>query len=113
MKTYHVYILKCSDNSFYTGISNNLKVRLAQHHEGCVKTAYTYSRRPLELVFAEVFQDVRLAIEWEKRIKGWSRAKKEALISDNWETLKELSICQNPSRFIPDENYLKGRDGRT
>ncbi len=77
MKTYHVYILQCSDNSYYTGITNNLELRLAQHQEGTVKTAYTYSRRPLQLVFAEAFQDVRMAIEWEKRIKGWSRQRKQ------------------------------------
>ncbi len=107
MKRYFVYILKCADGSYYTGVTNNLEIRFAQHQEGTMKTAYTYSRKPLELVFAEVFQDVRMAIEWEKRIKGWSRAKKEALIEDNWEKIKELSICQNSSRFIPDSAYLK------
>jgi putative endonuclease len=57
--------------------------------------AYTYKRRPVELVYFEVFWTANEAIAWEKRIKGWSRAKKEALITENWEKLQELSVCTN------------------
>lgn len=100
MKKYWVYILKCADNSYYTGVTNNLEIRLVQHEKGIHKTAYTYARRPVTLVFAEVYNDVNLAISWEKQIKGWTRAKKEALIEENWEKLKLLSVCKNSSRSI-------------
>lgn len=107
MKSYWVYILLCSDNSFYTGMTNNLDNRIAQHQEGTLKTAYTFSRRPVELVFGEAFTDVNMAIEWEKKIKVWSRAKKIALIEQNWDSLKKLSVCQNPTRYIHGKTKLE------
>ncbi|HKK61719.1 MAG TPA: hypothetical protein VJ951_04115, partial [Bacteroidales bacterium] len=55
------------------------------------KTSYTYSRRPVKIVFYETFQNPNDAILWEKRIKGWSRKKKEALINGDFEELKRLS----------------------
>ncbi|WBV61603.1 GIY-YIG nuclease family protein [Chryseobacterium camelliae] len=85
MKQYFVYILKCSDNSYYTGITNNLEVRLAQHQSGKYPESYTHKRRPVELVFFCEFNDVLQAIAFEKQVKGWSRKKKEAIINDNWE----------------------------
>lgn len=68
----YVYILKCSDGSFYTGVTNNLELRFRQHQEGINISCY------------EEFQTPGLAIEMEKKIKGWSRAKKMALISGNF-----------------------------
>ena len=97
MKPYYVYILRCRDASYYIGITNNLERRLEEHVGGINKRCYTYSRRPLELVFYEEFSDPNKAIEYEKRLKGWSRKKKEALINSNWEQLKELSVCRNSS----------------
>ncbi len=91
MKSYYVYILRCSDNTFYTGITNNLERRLAEHQHGTIKDSYTYSRRPVELKFYEEYQDVLLAIAWEKRIKKWSHKKKQALIDGDWDKLVELS----------------------
>ncbi|MBL7921542.1 MAG: GIY-YIG nuclease family protein [Bacteroidia bacterium] len=87
----YVYILKCSDNSYYTGVTNNLENRFYQHQEGIDKTCYTYSRRPLELKYFEIIEDNMLAIKREKQIKGWTRIKKEALINQNWENLVEFS----------------------
>jgi len=87
----YVYILKCTDNSYYTGVTNNLEIRFYQHNEGIDKTCFTYSRRPLELVYFEIIDDNVAAIKREKQIKGWTRAKKEALIEQNWEKLNELS----------------------
>lgn len=92
---YYVYILKCSDQSYYTGITNNLDKRLLQHQSGYDKDSYTYSRRPLELVFFADFTDPNSAIEIEKRIKGWSRSKKEALINGDFKTLVYLSNLKN------------------
>ena len=87
MKTYFVYILKCIDDSYYTGFTNNLERRLSEHHSGKNKDCYTYDKRPLELVWFEQFNDVMNAIETEKKIKGWSRKKKQALINEDWEKL--------------------------
>ncbi|MTI41272.1 GIY-YIG nuclease family protein [Fulvivirga lutimaris] len=90
LQPYTVYILKCSDNSYYVGVTNDIDRRLKEHQEGLIK-GYTSSRRPLELVFTEHFQEVNRAIAFEKQIKGWRRAKKEALISGSWHLLPELS----------------------
>jgi putative endonuclease len=87
MKTYFVYIVKCKDESFYTGITNYLDRRLFEHNVGFDKDAYTYQRRPVELVWFEMFTDPNLAITFEKKIKGWSRRKKQALIDQDWERL--------------------------
>ena len=95
MKTYFVYILKCSDNSYYTGITNDLERRLAEHHEGLNKSAYTHHRRPVKLVFTTDFNDVNQAFVFEKQVKGWNRKKKEALIYEQWEMLPELAECKN------------------
>ncbi len=94
---YYVYILKCSDNSYYTGITNDVDKRLAQHHVGFDPDSYTYTRRPVELVYCADFLDPKQAINFEKQVKGWSRAKKEALIAGDWNKIKELAKCNNPS----------------
>ena len=91
MKNYYVYILLCKDNSYYTGITNNIEKRILEHNHSTNKTSYTYSRRPVRIVYQEIFQNPNEAILWEKRIKGWSRKKKEALINGDFEELKRLS----------------------
>lgn len=95
MSRYFVYILKCSDDSYYTGMTNDIERRLLEHENGFNHDSYTHSRRPVELVFYEEFDNPDLAIEYEKKIKGWSRKKKEALINENWDMLKKLSECRN------------------
>lgn len=104
MKLYSVYILKCNDGTYYTGITNDIDRRMYEHNNGINSKCYTFKRRPLSLVFCENFPDVNQAIEFEKQVKGWSRKKKEAIINDNWEELKELSICKNETNY---KNYLK------
>lgn len=94
---YWLYILKCSDGSYYTGTTVGLQLRLAEHEAGTVP-GYTESRRPVKLVFSEQFPDSLSAFEMERRIKGWSRAKKEALIKGDFELLHELARCRNKSR---------------
>ena len=89
--TYWVYILKCSDNSYYTGVTNNLERRISEHELGEDIKAYTYKRRPVKLVYYEEFNEILDAIDAEKQIKGWRREKKEALIKDQYEKLPELS----------------------
>ena len=91
MKIYCVYILKCSDKTYYTGITSNLESRFFEHQQGKHIESYTCRRRPLELVFYAKFTDVGFAIYWEKRIKKWSKAKKEALINNEFEKLPNLA----------------------
>jgi putative endonuclease len=80
MKDYFVYILKCSDDSYYTGVTNNLEKRFSEHQSGIIK-GYTSKRLPVRLVFSERLTDINQAIRFEKQIKGWNRKKKEALIN--------------------------------
>ena len=97
MKTYFVYIIKCSDDSYYTGFTNNLVRRMIEHIEGKNKDSYTFDKRPIELVWFETFNDVLNAIAIEKQIKGWTRVKKEALIKEDWE---KLVLCsKNYTQF--------------
>ena len=107
VKTYYVYILKCSDNSYYTGVTNNIDRRLEEHINGINPNAYTYIRRPVELVFCKEFKDIKLAISFEKQIKSWSRKKKEAMIEGRWEDLPELAKCRNSTSHL---NFKPGFD---
>jgi len=94
MKTahnYYVYIVQCQDSSYYIGITNDIDRRLWEHNTGYSKTSYTYPRRPVELKYFEHFTDSTQAIIREKQIKGWTREKKEALFTENWDLIKELS----------------------
>jgi putative endonuclease len=81
----------CADGSFYVGITNNLEFRLGQHNFGTDLRAYTFRRRPVVLVHSSEFQHVDEAISWEKQLKGWSRAKKQALIDNDWRKLSRLA----------------------
>ena len=91
MKLSYVYILKCSDNSYYTGMTSNLLKRVFEHKTGKNKDSYTYTRRPVELVFYAEFTDINLAIQAEKQIKKWSRIKKQALINNEFDKLPNLA----------------------
>lgn len=88
---YYVYIVQCKDGFYYTGISNSLEKRIAEHNEGKDVFSFTYKRRLVALKYFEHFIDVKQAIAREKQLKGWSRAKKEALFIQNYDLLKELS----------------------
>jgi len=91
MKQYFVYILCCSDNSYYTGVTNDLERRLYERENSLDSKSYTFKRRPVKLVFHEMFNDINQAIAFEKQLKGWSRAKKEAIINGDWDLLPGLS----------------------
>lgn len=91
MKQYFIYILLCSDNSYYTGITNDLERRLWEHENGIDPKSYTFKRRPVKMVFHERFTEVTQAIAFEKQVKGWRRAKKEAIINERWDLLPGLS----------------------
>lgn len=88
-RAYWVYILKCADGSFYTGVSNDLDRRMDEHSESDFLNEYTRTRKPLTLVYYKEFEDIKEAIVREKQIKTWRRAKKQALIEGK---VKELHL---------------------
>ena len=84
-----VYIVRCADLSYYTGITVSVNKRIDEHNAGIVP-GYTHSRRPVTLMWAEKVQDESVALKLERQIKGWSRAKKEALIAGDWQRLHDI-----------------------
>jgi putative endonuclease len=87
---WHVYILHCSDDSLYVGLTHDLEGRERSHNEGH-GARHTLSRRPVRVVYSEPFDTLEAAARRERQIKGWSRVKKDALISGNTDRLKMLS----------------------
>ncbi|KEO91174.1 excinuclease ABC subunit C [Erythrobacter longus] len=87
---FYCYILKCNDRSYYTGHTDNLETRIAAHKVGAIP-GYTAERLPIEFVWCEEFPTREEALASEQRIKGWSRAKKEALIRGDWDEIKRLA----------------------
>jgi putative endonuclease len=91
-----LYILRCADGSYYVGTTRkSLDERLGEHNAG-LYDGYTARRRPVTLVFAQHFEMITDAIAAERQVKGWSRAKKEALIAGNWERVAELAKRRQP-----------------
>jgi len=88
--SFYVYILRCVDGSYYVGHTDDLESRLAAHQSGEIK-GYTYPRRPVQLVFHEEFPSREDAFLRERQVKGWSRRKKEALVREDWDSLRRLS----------------------
>ncbi len=84
-------MLRCADDSFYVGSAtgDDLDKRIAQHQTGAFP-GYTYFRRPVQLVWSEHFDRITDAIAVERKLKGWSRAKKEALIRGDWTNIRKL-----------------------
>jgi len=92
----HVYILRCADGHYYVGTARDgLEHRVAEHNAGTFG-GYTSTRRPVRLVYSEHFESITDAIAAERRIKGWSRAKKECLIVGDWERLRALAQRHGP-----------------
>ncbi len=88
----YVYMLRCADGSYYVGSAtgDDLGPRIDQHNAGTYQ-GYTYSRRPVILVWSEHFDRLTDGIAAERQLKGWSRAKKEALLRSDWAKVSELS----------------------
>jgi predicted GIY-YIG superfamily endonuclease len=95
---FYVYILKCADGTYYTGCTNDLYRRLNEHQTGASATAYTASRRPVELVWNEEVGTLGEALFHERQIKGWSRAKKEALIRNDFDLIHEIVKAEGKER---------------
>lgn len=90
MKKGYVYILKCANDSFYTGSTIDLDRRLRQHQQG-TGAKHTKKYLPVELVYYQEFPTIQQAFRREKQIQGWSHAKKQALIDGDFDTLRALS----------------------
>ncbi|SEQ66966.1 GIY-YIG nuclease family protein [Sphingobium sp. YR768] len=88
--TFWAYMLHCADRSFYVGHSDNLEQRIAQHESGEIP-GYTQTRLPIKLVWSQAFGTRMEALEAERQIKGWSRAKKLALIREDWTLISSLA----------------------
>jgi putative endonuclease len=87
-----VYMLRCSDGSYYVGSAtgDDLGPRIDQHNAGAHR-GYTYARRPVVLVWSEHFDRITDGIAVERQLKGWNRAKKEALIGSDWTKISQLA----------------------
>ena len=91
---FYAYLLRCNDGSYYAGHTDNLEQRIAQHQAGALG-GYTARRRPVELVWSDSFQTRDDALSVERKLKGWSRAKKQALIAGDWDMISQLARSRN------------------
>lgn len=92
--SFWAYMLECADRSFYIGHTDNLEKRIAEHMSGAIK-GYTYRRLPVRLVWSQDFATRIEALAAERQIKGWSRAKKQALVEQDWERISHLARSRN------------------
>src|SRR6266702_4590049 len=97
----YLYILRCADGSYYAGTArSSLEQRVAEHNAGAYG-GYTAKRRPVTLVFSQWFDRITDAIAAERQVKGWSRAKKEALVRGDFSSLPMLSQRRRRSQRRP------------
>ncbi len=94
--SFWVYILRCADDSYYTGHTDNLEGRIVKHRTGEIE-GYTATRLPVKLLFSEEFTTREEALVCERRIKGWSRKKKEAMMRGDWAEVSRLARGRRPS----------------
>jgi predicted GIY-YIG superfamily endonuclease len=85
--SFYVYILRCRDNTYYCGHTDNMDIRMDQHAQGQI--GYTAKRKPVELLWQTEFASRDEALAVELQLKGWSRAKKEALMRNDWKTIQQ------------------------
>jgi TrmH family RNA methyltransferase len=103
--TFWAYVVRCADDSYYTGHTDNLERRIGQHNRGEI-SGYTQTRRPVTLLWCQDFGSRQEALAAEFQVKGWSRRKKEALAREDWADLHDAAIP-------PRERALRLRSGRT
>jgi predicted GIY-YIG superfamily endonuclease len=96
--SFYTYLLRCRDGSYYAGHTDNLDARLIAHQTGFLR-GYTHSRRPVSLDWLDQFETRDDAFRCERQIKGWSRAKKRALIDADWDRLKALAALRGDDRM--------------
>jgi predicted GIY-YIG superfamily endonuclease len=103
---HYVYILKCSDGSYYVGSTSDLELRLAEHQSGKFG-GYTSLRLPVELIWSADFPTEHDAFLTERQIKGWSRAKKEALIRGDRDGIHEIVKQERKTREAKKRSQTK------
>jgi len=94
-----MYILQCSDGSYYTGSTKDLKKRIKEHQNG-TGANHTKKRLPVTLLYFEKYDRIDTAFYREKQVQGWSRAKKEALMNEDLRELHELATCKNETNWL-------------
>ena len=105
-----MYILECSDSSYYVGSTKDLNRRLSQHQDG-TGSKYTSGRLPVQLVYCEEYDRVSDAFYREKQVQGWTRRKREALINGTPELLPALAKKIFDKSKIKDNSIVKGENG--
>jgi putative endonuclease len=94
-----IYVLRCADSSYYTGVTRrSVEERVSEHAQGLIKGCHTERRLPVELIFSEYYERVDEAIAAERRIKGWARAKKEAMMRGDFAALSALAKRKTKSQ---------------
>jgi len=99
----YMYILECSDGTYYTGSTNNLRLRLEQHNAG-EGANYTKKRLPVQLLYYEEYHRIDYAFYREKQVQGWNRKKKEALINRRPDLLPELALAYRDLKKMDDKD---------
>jgi predicted GIY-YIG superfamily endonuclease len=95
--SFWLYILECSDGSYYVGHTDDLEKRFHEHQSGILK-GYTHTRRPVKLIFQQMFSSREDAFTAERKTKGWSRKKKEAMMRGDWEEVSRLGRAHPSTR---------------
>jgi len=104
----YVYLLECADGSLYCGSARQeMETRLSEHQNGHYKDSYTYNRRPVKLLWCEHFANITDAVACERRIKGWSRAKKLAMTKQNWTEVSRLARNAELRALEPSTSILR------
>jgi len=107
-----VYLLKCGDGSYYAGHTDSIDQRIAQHQAG-KGSDWTRRRLPVEVVWSDHAPTREEALAFERRIKGWSRAKKEALVAGDWKEIGALARPphERPSTSLRTNGVKPGKEG--
>jgi predicted GIY-YIG superfamily endonuclease len=99
-----VYMVRCSDGNIYVGHTDNLEARITAHNLGTFK-GYTYTRRPVTLIYGEVFGTREEAFHAERQVKGWTRAKKLALVAGDWQSVRRLGLRRTAPTAKPKRHW--------
>jgi putative endonuclease len=105
--SFWAYMLHCNAGRFYVGHTDNLESRIAQHESGAIK-GFTRAYLPVNLVWSQEFATRHEALTAEKQIKGWSRAKKLALVRDDWDEISKLAKSRTGLRQAQAERMSGG-----
>ena len=103
----YLYLIECSDKSYYLGVTNDLSRRIKEHQDGININCYTFKRRPIKLEHYLEYNTMSEAIYDEKKLKKWSRAKKVAYFKKQWTKLHKLARCLNNSSYTNYEESEK------